>query len=368
MRLALNLGNLRGFGSRQVGQGVLHGWIGNGWDDSLTAWVPSSWDWPKGHLGSAHRLNSVEAGLAGKFVADNLSIRRHLRAGDSQALFSLGDTSLPHCSVPHLLLVQQAYLAYPPDQWGFEPSGAFRVKMALMAAYFRAGLSTISHFTVQTQSMKARLCERWDINTARVSVVPSAIEFEPTRSWKPQSVGQQPYVAYVASASPHKNFELLAPMMQALPAALSDVVCRLTVRADEVPRLVELARTLDVLDRFEFLGAVDDIEALIAGAQAFVMPSHLESFGLPYYEAMAVGCPLVVADRDFAREACGDAALYASGDSGEEFAEQVGTVVASSALQKALSEHGRARFKSLHVSWNDVATSYRQLLTGMIGA
>lgn len=351
-----------------MGRNIFKHLVDGATDHEFTSWVPDASEWLTLGTSPGWRVHRIAAGVRSKFWTENVSIRRELSRGDYDALFSLGDTSLPACPVPHLLLVQQAYLAYTGDSWGFEPSRAFRAKMRLMAAYFRAGMPTVSHFTVQTQSMKTRLCARWDIDDARVSVVPSAIQVEATTQWEPQDDdGQRPYMMYVASASPHKNFEIFAPMMKALPTEFSDVVCRLTVRPDEVPFLVERACQLGVLDRFEFLGRVDDVEALIAGARAFVMPSRLESFGLPYYEAMSVGCPLVVADRDFAREACGDAALYASPDSAAEFAQQVGTVLGSRELQKELSSFGRARFEASRISWPEVAAAYRKLLSNLLG-
>jgi glycosyltransferase involved in cell wall biosynthesis len=367
MRIALNLGNLRGFGSRKVGQGVLAAWTEYHSHDHLRAWVPSSWDRSVEAVDAGLRVETVASGLVSKFIADNVSIRRHLCSGRADCLFSLGDTSMIGCGVPHLLLVQQAHLAYAPDQWGYTPAPAFRAKMAFMAAYLRAGLPTVSHVTVQTRSMKRRLCERFSLESERVTVVPSAIELETSARWTPKNETKpRPYILYVASAAPHKNFELLVPLMRALPPALSDVICRLTVRCEQVPELVERARQLGVLDRFEFLGAVTDIEPLIADASVFVMPSRLESFGLPYYEAMAIGCPLVVADRDFAREACGDAALYASFDSGEDFALKVAELIESTGRQRELSKRGRSRFEQTRTTWSDVVHSYRHILSRLI--
>lgn len=363
MRIALNMGNLRGFGSRQVGQGVLRS-LADDARDELAVWVPRQWGWSADEIGARHRLAQVNTGIVPKFIGDNISLRRHLLKEQPDCLFSLGDTSIIGCNVPHLLLVQQAYLAYRPDQWDFPLPKQMRAKMAVMSVYFRLCLPTVSHLTVQTESMKTRLCERWGLSPSRVTVVPSAIEIDARARWRPDS-DVQPYLLYVASASPHKNFEILAPMMASLPASLSDMSFKLTVRPEEVPELVARARRLGVLDRFEFMGRVHNVAELMAGARAVVMPSRLESFGLPYYEAMAVGCPLVVADRDFAREACGEAALYAAADSGEEFARHVDALLGSNELSVELSHKGRVRYEERRVSWSEVGASYRDLLMNL---
>lgn len=366
MKIIINGANLRGFGSRKVGQGVLRAWARQDFDDQLTAWLPDSWQWSEEELGREHRIRRVTAGMPAKFVADNFSIRRDLKDLDADALFSLGDTSLVASQAPHLLLVQQAYLAYSPEAWGYVPSPRFRAKMSLMAAYFRAGCASVTRFTVQSHAMKSRLCARWNLASDKVFVVPSAIDIEASTGWGRESQSERPYLVYIASASPHKNFEIIASLLHALPRSLDALICKISVRAEEVPKLVESARKLGVLERIEFLGAVEDIDTLIAGAQAFVMPSKLESFGLPYYEAMAIGCPLIVSDMDFAREACGDAALYANPDSGEDFAAQVATILSSTAEQERFARLARERYEDVRISWDEVATAYRALLLEMV--
>ena len=65
-----------------------------------------------------------------------------------------------------------------------------------------------------------------------------------------------------------------------------------------------------------FAGAVSDAElkALYENALCLAFPSTTEGFGLPPLEAMACGCPAVVAPCGALPEVCGDAAVYASPD------------------------------------------------------
>ena len=60
-----------------------------------------------------------------------------------------------------------------------------------------------------------------------------------------------------------------------------------------------------------FLGRVDDaaLPVLYHGADAVMMPSPLEGFGLPALEAMACGTPVIVADAGALPEVVGSAAL-----------------------------------------------------------
>jgi glycosyltransferase involved in cell wall biosynthesis len=77
---------------------------------------------------------------------------------------------------------------------------------------------------------------------------------------------------------------------------------------------------------------------------------------------MAAGRPVVVADKPFAREACGDAALYADEDSAAGFARHVEKLVADPALRARMAARGRQRFATINRSWDAVATRYVELL------
>ena len=362
--LAINAGSSRGMGSGAVSRNVLTAFAATGQED-IVAMVPKSWNLPA--INNRVRLILVAPGTTHKVIAETVSFRGAFPTHGVNRLFSLTDTSMPFCPVPHLLLVQQAYLTYRPSEWGFQASRWWALRFRAMDAYFRLGLRSVTLFTVQTHTMKARLADRWNIDLSRIEVVPSSITPAPRDlAWDPQAEGD-PYVFFPAHGNPHKNHVVLADMLGFLSRRKVNIRCRVTISEDESPRFARRATELSVLDRIDFLGRLPPsrVWEVMAGSLALVNPSKLESFPLTYQEAMTLGCPVVAADKDFSREACGEAAIYCDADDGECFGDAVMSLVESASRRKELSELGRARARESSRSWPEIAGAYRGILERM---
>ena len=61
----------------------------------------------------------------------------------------------------------------------------------------------------------------------------------------------------------------------------------------ERSRVEALAREAGLAEHLEILGELDDVRSLLSIADAFLLPSAQESFGLAALEAMACGVPVV---------------------------------------------------------------------------
>ncbi len=167
------------------------------------------------------------------------------------------------------------------------------------------GLMAISEFT-------RREFERYVGKPVRcqISVTPLGVGAAWFGTAKPQvACASPPYFIAVGSVRPHKNFLRL---IQAF-SRITERVPHELVFAGLAPGNGEHLRWLDPLpaaarSRIRFAGRVPDAElrALVAGADALVIPSLYEGFGLPALEAMAAGCPVLSSDAGSLPEVCAE--------------------------------------------------------------
>lgn len=359
MHIAVNAASLLGAGASIAGRTLLGDLSAAAPGHQLSVWVPRSWDAVALPGLTAHAARSG----GWKKIAFEAWLPRELRRARASVLFNLCDTPLPRGATPELLMVQQAHLAYPTAEWGYVPPPRSRARFALIAAYFAAGVRRVRHFTVQTADMRERLALRWDLDPDAITVVPSAVDrlVLDRAALPPVQPDEPPYVCYVTSHAPHKNLAVLAPMMAALRSRRPELVCCVTAAEHDVPDLVSAATRLGVRGSFDLVGGLSRERTLdlLSRATAAIIPSVLESFGLAYYEALALGVPVVAADRAFAREACADAALYAPHDAPGALADALCAVLQE---RDAWSRRARERFARVHVGSADVARRYVAIL------
>jgi len=107
---------------------------------------------------------------------------------------------------------------------------------------------------------------------------------------------------------PHKNPAAAVRVLAELGAELPRLRLRVVGVGDEDGRrLTRLATELGVADRLDLSGLVGEaeLEGLYARTLALIFLSEYEGFGLPVFEAMAMGRPVVASDRGALPEVVG---------------------------------------------------------------
>ncbi|OGD63370.1 hypothetical protein A2160_02705 [Candidatus Beckwithbacteria bacterium RBG_13_42_9] len=119
------------------------------------------------------------------------------------------------------------------------------------------------------------------------------------------------FVLYVGKRSKYKNFNCLALAFSKIKKSFpADMACVGGGNFSE--KEISFLRKLKILEKVRLFPTVTDQQLVFFYncAQALIVPSLDEGFGLPILEAMASGCPAIVSDIPVFREIAGNIPTY----------------------------------------------------------
>jgi glycosyltransferase involved in cell wall biosynthesis len=171
------------------------------------------------------------------------------------------------------------------------------------------------------------------------------------------AVREKPYFVCVGNIKPYKNVGRLVDaflsVKERIPHSLILVGQSEGLITGESSEF--FAKLRDAGERIQLTGFVSQqaLLSLVGHADALIMPSLYEGFGLPPLEAMAAGVPAAVARTASLPEICGDAALYFDPLRVDEIAEKMVEIATDNSLRKQLIEKGLQR--SRRFRWDECA-------------
>ena len=214
-----------------------------------------------------------------------------------------------------------------------------------------AGIRRAAAVVAVSDSTRHALRDHLGISPERIFTIHQGVDharFRPVR----RRLLADPYVLFVGSEQPRKNLvgvlEALSRLKR-LPAMRRLKLVKIgepgSATADFRARTLEAVGRLGLADDVVFTGRVPegDLPAYYSGALCLVLPSFCEGFGLPPLEAMACGCPVVVADTDALREVASGAALLVEPHDPASIESALASLVANPRLRTELSQAGRRR-------------------------
>jgi glycosyltransferase involved in cell wall biosynthesis len=161
----------------------------------------------------------------------------------------------------------------------------------------RTALAAVQHVVVTSTATARLVASDYGVPAERITVaMPGSDPVRPTQTAKDGVVR----LLSVGSVVPRKGYDVLIAAL----ATLTDLPWRLTIAgdrardADAAARLeADIARHA-LRDRISLLGAVspERLAALYTEADAFVLASRFEGYGMAYAEAVAHGLPIVGTD------------------------------------------------------------------------
>jgi len=277
---------------------------------------------------------------------------------------------LPLRSIPTVLTVHDLIFRHLPEH--HKPLNRWYLNLT-MPLYCRRA----DHIIAVSEHSKRDLISAYGIAAEKVTVVyeAAAPDFCPQL---PQAVASvqsryglpERYLLFVGTIEPRKNLSRLLAAFESVHAdglvdGLVVVGKRGWLYGDFFARLEESP----VRDAVLLPGYVpdDDLPAFYAGAQALVLPSVYEGFGLPVLEAMACGTPAVASNASSIPEIGGDAALYFDPVDVGAIIDAIRRLLGDGGLREAMRERGLVQ--AARFSWQQAAAETRAVYdTVMKGA
>lgn len=177
-----------------------------------------------------------------------------------------------------------------------------RPKWAVQRRLYRRAARWCDGFIAVSEQIQASLVQTFGSAIAsRITVIPNGVDTRRyghpvDRALIRAAVGipaAARLLVMVGTLKPVKGHRYLLAALPALVAVEPALQLALVGAGELRAELESQAATLGVSDRVHFLGNRDDVPALLAAADLFVLPSLWEGLSMALLEAMATGLPIV---------------------------------------------------------------------------
>lgn len=219
-------------------------------------------------------------------------------------------------------------------------------------------LGTVSEYS------KADIVKTWGINPDKIDVIYNGVKtvFGPLSDCEQQVVrdkvtGGCPYFVFVGSLNLRKNVE---GMLRAF-----DIFKEKTGSVQKMVIVGECMWTMSTIDHelehmrhgedVIFTGRLQptELQQVVASAQALILVSFLEGFGVPIVEAMNCDVPVITSDCTSMPEVAGNAGLLVNPHSDEAIADAMERMAADSELREQLIANAKTQREKF--SWDKSA-------------
>jgi len=210
------------------------------------------------------------------------------------------------------------------------------------------GVTKAMRIIAVSECTKRDLIDHLGIPEERISVIYEGVDhsvFKPVA----QRYLEYPYILYVGSEHPRKNFSTLLRAFGKLKGEEQFRDLKLVKvgkaggrEVDFRGRTIKVINTLGLTEEVILLdyAAEDELPVYYSGAECFILPSLYEGFGLTLVEAMACGCPAVISDCASLPEVAGGAALEVDPHDADVMAGALKQVLTNQELRKKLVAKG----------------------------
>lgn len=243
----------------------------------------------------------------------------------------------------------------------------YKIKQIGYNKVFSHAVKKSQKIIVPSEFIKFQLSEEWKVPTTKIAVTHEGVDEKILAIKNKQSKNlqlkilekirvQRPYIFYIGNAHPHKNIEGLIKAFRIIKSqdnALAKNLNLVLAGGDHYFWKKIKSEFTDPSIIYPGYVTDDSLVTLFSHAEAFVMPSFEEGFGIPVLESFATGCPVICSNIGALKEVGGNGAHYFDPKSPEDIAKKIMEVLTQESLKKKLIQNGEKRLKDF--SWKKLA-------------
>lgn len=244
--------------------------------------------------------------------------------------FSMAHYGPRFSKVPYVVTIHDlSYLHFPEM---FKKNDLYQ-----LTSWSKYSIKNAAHIIAVSQTTKEDIVKNYNIDPSKITVTYEGYDkdrFNPQSKSKGESVKRKykivgNYIIFVGTLQPRKNLERLLDAFKILVQSSQSTVNRKgeTVNREPTTKNFQLVivgkkgwlyepifqrvKDLNLDDLVIFTDFVpdEDLPALIGGAEAYILPSLWEGFGIPVIEAQACGVPVVVSNTSSLPEIVGESGV-----------------------------------------------------------
>jgi len=368
MRIAVIAHALRAGGGVSVGRNLLLSFSRIARDHSYLFIVPANVGYENLDLSAIdHHVIYFESksGYWGRWVFDQFKMPRFIQDFKPDVVLGLGNRGMAAPPCAQAVLCHNAHLFYPWKHFGKETWLNYAAN-AYKKWIFRQSLRRTALLFCQTPVAETRLKQTFGYSR-RIALLPNAVSVDslmgggmPDEPAALEKTHHPLKLFCLTRYYPHKNLEAIVDMFVRFRQDLQDVLVILTVSASDHPNAKRLLRAIDkhqLTSNILNVGPLkqQELYSYYRYCQALFLPTLLESFSSTYLEAMQFGSPILTSNLDFARQICGDAAMYFDPWNANSMKDAILGFHSNPAIAACMVEKGAQRVLGTYHTWDTVA-------------
>jgi len=310
-------------------------------------------------------LHDENAGTLQRLHFTHFEIPRIARNWNADLCFSAGESSPLRAPCPTIAAFRNPNVfSRDPLHWPWKE----RIRLGVLRGIAGLSASCAQRVMFVSEDSARWIGDQLGLPESQRAPVRHGIDAEQWSESFDEPLHPNPYILSVSSIYRYKNFVRLIEAYTELAKRRSEIPDLVIIGDDQDPEYAQKmyqARDASgpIAENIHILGEVpySDIRGYYAGADLFVFPSHLETFGHPLLEAMVSGLPIVAADIPVFREIGTDAVLYADPFDVPDLAKAMEHALYTEGVGRMLAKRGLERVREF--TWEKSAMALLRLFS-----